>query len=68
MLRAVQEAGYVLGKIETKTATTSRDKSRSVLKSKLAALDMRTYPKNANIEEILAGITRGEQNINPTEK
>ena len=47
---------------------TPRAKSRSVLKSKLAALEMRAHPKNAGIEEILDGIPRGEQNRNPTEK
>ena len=37
-LRSVQEAGYVLGNIETKTVTTPRAKSRYVLKAKLASL------------------------------
>ena len=67
-LREVQEAGYVLGNIETKTAATPRANSRSVLKAKLATLDMRAHIKNADIEEILADITRGEQNRNPMEK
>ena len=67
-LRAVQEADYVLGNIETKTATTPRAKSRSVLKVKLAALDMRAHQKDADIEEILADIPRCEQNRHPTEK
>ena len=67
-LRAVQLADRVLGKIETKTTTTPRAKSRSVLKSKVAALKMRSHPKDADIEEILADIPRGEQNRHPTEK
>ena len=67
-LRSVQEYGYVLGNIETKTDTNPRAKSRSVLKSKLAALEIRAHPKNVDIEEILSGIPMGEQNINPMEK
>ena len=67
-LRSVQQAGYFLGNIETKTATTPRAKSRSVLKVKLEALEMRAHPKDADIEKILADISRGEQNRNPTEK
>ena len=45
-LRVVQEAGYVLGQIVTKTATTPRVSSWSVLKTKLAVLEMQTHPKN----------------------
>ena len=67
-LRAVQEAGCVLGVIETRTSTNPREKSRSVLKAKLVALEMKANLKNADIEEILADIPRGEQNRNPTEK
>ena len=67
-LREVQESGYVLGNIETKTAMNPRAKSRSILKSKLAALEIRVNPKNDDIEEILAYIPRGEQNRNSTEK
>ena len=59
-LRSVQEDGYVLGNIETNTTTTPRAKSRSVLKFKLAALEIRAHPKNADIEEILDDMTRGE--------
>ena len=57
-LRAVQEYGYVLGHIETKTTTTPREKLRTALKSKLADIEMRVHPKNADIEEILADIPR----------
>ena len=67
-LRAVQESGYVLGNIETKTVTIPRARSRSALKAKLAALEMRAHPKNVDKEEILADIPRGEKNRNPTEK
>ena len=37
-LRAVQEAGFVLGKIKTKTANSLRAKLRSVIQAKLLAL------------------------------
>ena len=67
-LRAVHEGNYVLGNIETKTTKTPRAKSRSVLKAKLAAFEMRAHPKDADIEEILDDISRGEQNRNWTEK
>ena len=67
-LREVQESGYFLVNIETKTATKPRAKSRSVLKAKLEALEMQAHPKDAGIEEILYDITRGERNRNPTEK
>ena len=65
---AVQEANYVLGNIETKTANIPWEYSWSVLKSKLEALKIRAHPKNADIEEILADIPRGEKNRKPTEK
>ena len=67
-IRSVQESGYVLGNIETKTSPTPRENSRYVLKTRLAALDMRLHPKNADTEEILDDIPRGELNRNPTEK
>ena len=63
-LSSVEETGYVLVNIETKTATTPRAKSRSVLKSKLVNLEMRAHPKDVDIEEILADIPRGEHNRN----
>ena len=47
---------------------TPRAKSRSALKAKLEALEMKAHPKNADIEEILAGIPRGEQNRYTMEK
>ena len=40
-MNSVQESGYVVVMIKTKTAMTQRDKSRSVLQAKLAALEMR---------------------------
>ena len=67
-MSSVQEACYVLENIETKTATTPRARSRSVLKAKLAALEMRSHPKDADIEEILADIPRSEKNRKPMEK
>ena len=42
-------------------------KSRSVLKNKLAVLEMRLYQNNYEIEEILADIPKGGQNRNPME-
>ena len=59
-LREVQGSGYILGKIETNTATTTRARSQSVLEAKLAALEIRTYPKGADIDEILADIPKGK--------
>ena len=47
---------------------TPRAKSRSVLKSKLAALDMRAHTNNVDTEEILDDIPRDEQNRNPMKK
>ena len=67
-MRSVQEASFVLGQIDTKTATNPTVKSRYVLKSKLAVLDIRAHPNHAEIEEILADIPKGEQNRNPTDK
>ena len=67
-LREVHEGNYVLENIETKTATTPRAKLHSALKAKLAALEMRAHPKDADIEKILADISRGEKNRHPTEK
>ena len=67
-MRSVQEARYVLGHIDTKTATNPRVKSRYFLKAKLAVLKIRAHPNNAEIEKILDDISKGEQNRNPTEK
>ena len=67
-LRSVQDSGYVFVNIETKTATSPRDKLRSVLNFKLAALEMRAHPKDAGIEKILVDIPRIDQNRHPTEK
>ena len=58
---ALQEAGYVLGNIGAKTSSTSRVKSRSVLKEKLAVLEMQADPNKADIDEILADITKGKK-------
>ena len=38
-IRAVQETGYLLGKIKTKTSTTPWARSLSILQAKLAALE-----------------------------
>ena len=67
-LRLVQDYGYVFVNIETKTATTPRAKSRSVLKFKLESLEMRAHPKDADIEKILVDIPSIDQNRHPSEK
>ena len=56
----------MLGQIGAKTFTTSRVKSWSVLKAKLEIIEMQAHPDNAEIEEILADIPKGEINLNPT--
>ena len=66
-LRAVQEAGYVLGKIETKTTTTPRARSRSIIQAKLASLEMKAHPKDADVDVILADLPKGERNKNPND-
>ena len=66
-LRAVQEAGYVLGHIGTNTYTTPRVKSQSFLKAKVEVIEMQARPNNYKIEEILADIPKGEKHQNPIE-
>ena len=68
MLREVQESGYVLGKIETKTDTTPGYNSRSVLLDKLADLEMRAHQKDADLDGIISDIPKGDRNIKTTEK
>ena len=65
-LRAVQESGFVLGEIETKTATSPRDRLRSVLQAKLLALEMKALPKDYNVDVLIADVPKGERNRNPT--
>ena len=66
-LTAVQEAAFVLGKIETDKVTSPRARSRSILQAKLLALEMKALPRNANVKLLLAGTPKGERNRNPTE-
>ena len=66
-MRSVQEDGYVLGKIVTNTATTPRASSRSVLQSKLAALDMKVHTKDADVDVILFDLTKVDHNRNLTD-
>ena len=66
-LRAVQEYGYVLGKIETNIAATTRVRSRSLLHNKLAALEMKAHPMDADVNVIIADLPKGERNRNPTD-
>ena len=53
-LMVVQEAAFVLGKIETKKVTSPRARSGSVLQDKLLALEIKALPKDANVNVLLA--------------
>ena len=64
---SVQESGYVLGQLDANTVSTSRVKSRSILKAKLTVLEIQAYINKADIDEILPDIPKGEINGNPTE-
>ena len=66
-LKAVQEAAFVLGNIETDVVTSPRARSRSIIRAKLLALEMKALPKNANYDCLLANTPKGERNRNPTE-
>ena len=66
-LSSVQEYGYVLGKIETKTAMSPRARSWSVLQAKLLALKMKAHPKDSDFGFIISDVPKGERNRNPTE-
>ena len=66
-LKSVQEAAFVLGKIETDKVTSPRARSRSIIRAKLLALEMKALPKNANVELLLADTPKVERNQNPTE-
>ena len=64
--RAVQEAEFVLGKIDTKKVTSPRARSWSVLQAKLLDLEIKALPKDANVDVLIANTLKGEQNRNPT--
>ena len=64
----VKEAGFVLGKIERKTATSPSTSSRSVLQANLLALEMKALLKDANIDVLITNVPKGEQNRNPIKK
>ena len=66
-LKAVQEATFVLGKIETDVVTSPRARSRSIIRDKLLALEIKALPKNANVDCLLADTPKGERNRNTTE-
>ena len=66
-MRAFQESGYVLIEIETNTATSPRDRSRSFPHAKLASLEMKAHPKDVDFYVIIADLTKGERNRNPTD-
>ena len=63
-LRAVQEAAFVLGKIDTKKVTSPRARSRSVLQDKLLALEIKALPKDASVDVLIADNPKGERNRN----
>ena len=65
---SVQEAGFVLGEIKTKTTTSPMERSRSVLQAKLLALEMKALPKDANVHVLINDVPKGEQNRSPTKK
>ena len=58
----------MLGRISSKTASSSRVKSRSVLKAKLSTLDIQSDPKKSDIYEILSDIPKGDINQNQMER
>ena len=64
-LKAVQEAAFVLGQIETDAVSSPKAKSRSILRAKLLALEIKALPKNANIDSLLADSPKGERNRKP---
>ena len=66
LLRAMQEAAFVLGKIDTKNFTSPRARSRSIIQPKLLALEIKTLPKDANVNVLLADTPKGERNQNTT--
>ena len=59
-LRAVQESGFVLGNIETNTATSPRAMSWSVLQAKLLAMGINALPKDSNVGVLITDVTKGE--------
>ena len=65
-VRAVQEAAFVLGKIETKKVTSPRARSRSVLQAQLLALEIKEPPTDTNVDVLIADTPKGERNQNPT--
>ena len=66
-MKVVQEAAFVLGKIETDVVTSPRARSRSIIRAKLLALEMKALLKNANFDCSLADTPKGERYRNPTE-
>ena len=64
---SVQEDGYLLGRLGSRTVSTPRVNSWSILKVKLAVLEIQADPNKADIYEILADIPKGDRNQNPTE-
>ena len=61
-VRAVQEAGFVLGNIKTKMDPSPRARSRSVLQAKLFSLEMKALPKDANVDVLISDVPKGERN------
>ena len=62
---AVQESGYLLGQLGTNNDYIPGFKSGSIIKAKLAVLEIKTSSTKDNINEILADILKGERNRTP---
>ena len=65
-MREVQEAGYVLGNIETKTSMSPRARLQSVFQAKLLALDMKALPEDADVDVLIVYVSKSKRNQNPT--
>ena len=65
-VRAVQESGFVLGNIETKTATSQTARSQYALQTKLLALENKALSKDANVDVLIADVPKDNWNRNPT--
>ena len=65
-VRAVQEAAFVFGEIETKNVASPRARSPSVLQAKLLALEIKALPKYSNVGVLIPDTPKSEQNRNPT--
>ena len=65
-LRSFLESGFVFGKIETKSATSPRARSRSVLHAKLSPLNIKALPEDVDVDLLILDVKKCERNQNPT--